>query len=32
VDCYRKAEKVHNSQQQAIAQGEKEFSEKMAQV
>jgi hypothetical protein len=32
VECYRKAERVHNSQQQAIAQGEKEFSEKMTQV
>ena len=32
VECYRKAERVHNSQQQAIAQGEKEFSEKMGQI
>lgn len=32
VECYRKAERVHNSQQQAIAQGEREFNEKMTQI
>lgn len=32
MECFRKAEKVHNGQQSAIVDGEKEFNEKVAQL
>ena len=32
IDYYRKAERVHAGQQQVVAQGEREFTEKVRQI